>query len=394
MTEGMPGSNGAIAIIPARGGSKGIPGKNVARVGGQPLIARAVQAALKAACFDRVVVSTDDADILSVAESAGAHVIERPAELAGDQATSESAILHALGVLAGQNATPNTVAFLQATSPFIRSEDLRAAVETVAAGKADVVFSAFETYAFLWSDSEARGATGVNHDPSFRPRRQDRDPHFQETGAFYVFNANGFVAHKHRFFGRVRPQPVDETWAIEVDTPAELARAQRDAAYFRSSDLQVDFDALITDFDGVHTNDTAVVQQDGTESVVVSRSDGLGVAMLTDAGIPMLILSKERNPVVSARAQKLRVEVLQGVDDKLSALLRWATARGIPLERIAYVGNDVNDIACLRRVGWPVVVQDAHPAVRAHARIILRRAGGYGALRELIDLRLNIETPQ
>ena len=109
---------------------------------------------------------------------------------------------------------------------------------------------------------------------------------------------------------------------------------------------------------------------------------------LRKAGVRVLILSKERNPVVTARARKLGVDVLQGVEDKAPALAAWAASGGIDLSATVYVGNDVNDIGCLDLVGWPVVVADAHPDVVSHARVVLERHGGYGAIRELADRML------
>nr|WP_262926871.1 HAD hydrolase family protein [Microbacterium sp. MF43] len=111
----------------------------------------------------------------------------------------------------------------------------------------------------------------------------------------------------------------------------------------------------------------------------------MGVALLRSAGVPVLILSTEQNPVVTSRARKLRVDVAQGVDDKCEALRTWAGGRGIPLSRIAYVGNDVNDLSCLGLVGWPIAVPDAHPLVLAAARLVLDRPGGAGAVRDLAD---------
>ncbi|MBN8424920.1 HAD hydrolase family protein [Microbacterium esteraromaticum] len=146
--------------------------------------------------------------------------------------------------------------------------------------------------------------------------------------------------------------------------------------------------ALVTDFDGVHTDDTAFVDSEGRETVRVSREDGMGVSRLRRAGIPMLILSTEQNPVVARRAEKLQVPVLHGVDDKASALAAWADENGIALTDIAYVGNDVNDLGPLGLVGWPIAVADAHPAVKAVARVVLSRGGGRGAVREVIERML------
>lgn len=377
---------GVVAIIPARGGSKGVTGKNVRTVAGRSLIARAVDAARGANEIDRVVVSTDDAAIAAAAREAGAEVIDRPAAIAGDTASSESALLHALEML---TPAPDVLVFLQATSPFIDSADLDAAVRRVRDGNEDVVFSAVETYAFLWRETPD-GAEGVNHDSSVRPRRQDREAHYQETGAFYVMRAAGFRETGHRFFGRVGIAEVDSARAIEIDNERELLLSGLIAGLFEAPDA-IDVDALVTDFDGVHTDDRVLVASDGTESVLANRSDGLGVAALREAGIPVLILSKERNPVVTARADKLGVEVLQAIDDKATALAEWAASKGLDLSRIAYVGNDINDLAPMAAVGWPIAVADARPEVLAAARVVLRTPGGHGAVREVADRILSAQ---
>lgn len=111
----------------------------------------------------------------------------------------------------------------------------------------------------------------------------------------------------------------------------------------------------------------------------------MGVALLRRAGVPVLILSTEQNAVVRARAEKLQVEVIHGVDDKASVLRQWAADRGVDLAETAYLGNDVNDLAAMALVGWPVAVADARPDVLAAARVVLARDGGDGAVRELAD---------
>ncbi|MGR2753616.1 cytidylyltransferase domain-containing protein [Agromyces arachidis] len=409
----------ALAIIPARGGSQGLPGKNVARVGGVPLVARAVHAALAAERIARVVVTTDDAEIAEVARAAGAEVVERPADLAGATASSESALVHAIEVLSGPDApAPAVTVFIQATSPFIDPADLDAATTRVEAGDRDVVFAATPTHGFLWreraDDADGASAVGVNHDPSDRPRRQDREPEFLETGAFYVLRTDGFARARHRFFGRVGIQSVHPDTAVEIDDAADLARARilapridrRLAGSLASAQAArvgagagiawpadprhpfVDVDAVVTDFDGVHTDDTAGLDELGRESVRVSRADGAGVARLRDAGIPVLILSAEANPVVSRRAEKLGVDCVQGLADKGSALREWAAARGIRLDRVAYLGNDRGDIPALDLVGWPIAVPDAAPDALERARHVLQRHGGHGAVRELAELVL------
>jgi N-acylneuraminate cytidylyltransferase len=354
-------------------------------VGGVPLIARAISSARASSLIDRVVVSTDDSEIAAVARQWGAEVVDRPEELAGDTASSESALEHALDALSARGATARILVFLQATSPFIDPSDLDDAIVRVLDGEFDAVFSAVESWGFVWRTGPD-GATGVNHDSAIRLRRQDRELEFLETGAFYVMDAAGFRAAGHRFFGRVGVAVVPESHALEIDTVEQLALADALAPLAQPQlGVPVDVDAVVTDFDGVHTDDTVLVGQHGDEFVTVSRSDGMGVARLKAAGIPVLILSTETNPVVTARARKLGVEVIQGSADKASALAAWAADRGIPLHRIAYLGNDVNDVECLQLVGWPVVVPNAHPHALAAARLVLGTPGGAGAVRELAE---------
>ncbi|MEZ0073103.1 N-acetylneuraminate synthase family protein [Planotetraspora sp. GP83] len=366
-----------LAVVPARGGSVGVPLKNLEKVGGTPLVARAVSASLRAALVDEVVVSTDHPRIAEVASEAGARIVNRPADLSGAAASSESAVLHALGSL---DEDPEVVVLVQCTSAFIDPEDLDAAVAKVLAGEADSVFSGMETYEFVWTGD----GDGVNHDPATRPRRQDREPNFRETGAFYVMRTAGLREHGHRFFGKVAVQPVPARHAVEVDTPEDL-EIVRALAPIVDEPLPIDVDAVVTDFDGVHTDDRAFVDSDGREIVAVSRSDGMGVALLKRSGVKVLVLSTERNPVVAARAAKLGVPVIQGLGAKHTALRDWLASEGLDPERVAYVGNDVNDLACMALVGWPVAVPDAHSRVRAAARVVLSTPGGAGAVRELSD---------
>jgi len=217
-----------VAVIPARAGSKGIPGKNLRQVGGRSLVRRAVESARAARLVDAVVVSTDEGPrgdaIAAEATAAGARVVRRPAELAGDEASSESALLHALDALRAADEEPEVLVFLQATSPFIDPADLDDAVARVRAG-ADSVFAATPSHAFLWRTDGSGRAVAVNHDAATRPRRQDREPEYRETGAFTVLRVAGFRAHRHRFFGRVEIALVDQRFAIDIDEPADLALA-------------------------------------------------------------------------------------------------------------------------------------------------------------------------
>ena len=140
------------------------------------------------------------------------------------------------------------------------------------------------------------------------------------------------------------------------------------------------------DFDGVFTDNAVYVSQDGTEAVRCVRSDGLGLQALTSLGVDTIIISTETNPVVGARSRKLAVRCIQGCDDKRTALERVAAELAVTLQETAFVGNDINDVDCLRAVGLPIVVADAHDDVVPHAVYRTKAPGGHGAVREVCDL--------
>ncbi|MFK0141476.1 cytidylyltransferase domain-containing protein [Streptomyces murinus] len=398
-----------LAVIPARGGSKGVPAKNLAPVGGVPLVARAVRECRATRLVTDVVVSTDDQAIAAAARGAGAEVVLRPAAIAGDTATSEAAVLHAMDAHeALHGAAVDVVLLVQCTSPFIVREDIDGVAGAVAEDGADTAVTVAPFHGFVWRESDGDGAgegngeggVGVNHDKSYRPRRQDRPQDFLETGTAYAMDAAGFRKHGHRFFGRTELVRTDPARVLEIDDPHDLARARALAPLFdadlphsrlRSSGgtpigslpTADDIDAVVLDFDGTQTDDRVLIDSEGRELVSVHRGDGLGIAALRRSGLRMLILSTEQNPVVAARARKLKLPVLHGIDRKDLALKQWCEEQGIAPERVLYVGNDVNDLPCFTLVGWPVAVASAHDVVRGAARAVTTLPGGDGAIREI-----------
>jgi YrbI family 3-deoxy-D-manno-octulosonate 8-phosphate phosphatase len=143
------------------------------------------------------------------------------------------------------------------------------------------------------------------------------------------------------------------------------------------------------DFDGVFTDNTVYVTQDGVESVRCWRSDGLGLSRLRSVGVQAFIISTEANPVVSARAQKLKLACKQGVEDKAAAILATCSELKIPPEETMFVGNDINDIPAFKSVGLPVAVADAYPEIYPYVLYRTQKPGGMGAVREICDLVYN-----
>ncbi|MHC0431167.1 cytidylyltransferase domain-containing protein [Streptomyces sp. O3] len=397
--QAAPPVRRVLAVIPARGGSKGVPGKNLAPVAGVPLVVRAVRECRATRLVTDVVVSTDDAAIADAARDAGAETVRRPAAIAGDTATSEAAVLHAIDAhetLHGGRV--DVVLLVQCTSPFLAREDVDAVAAAVTEGGADTAVTVAPFHGFVWRDGDgdagaapADGGYGVNHDKSHRPRRQDRPQDLLETGAAYAMTAEGFRTHRHRFFGRTELVRTDPARVLEIDDPHDLARARALAPLLDRADGEAprrlptrdDVDAVVIDFDGTQTDDRVLIDSEGRELVAVHRGDGLGIAALRGDGLKMLILSTEQNPVVAARARKLRIPVLHGIDRKDLALKQWCEEQGIAPERVLYVGNDVNDLPCFGLAGWPVAVASAHDVVRDAARAVTASAGGDGAIREI-----------
>ncbi|WP_179473020.1 acylneuraminate cytidylyltransferase [Mycolicibacterium vinylchloridicum] len=380
-----------LAVIPARGGSKSLPRKNVRPLGGIPLIAHTIRAAQAADLVTRVVVSTEDAEIASIARSFGADVIDRPVELASDEASSESALLHALDYLdTAEGYRPDILCFLQCTSPLTASEDIDNVLSTMIEAGAETALAVTRFHYFVWRQDHEGSAVGVNHDKAVRLRRQDRHREFLETGAVYAMLADGFRVARHRFFGRTVVHEMPASRVLEIDDPEDfvLATQRLDADRMRAPILPSPVHGIAFDFDGVFTDDLVSVDEHGTESVRCSRRDGMGIEMLRAAGIPMVVISKERNPVVARRCEKLRLEYRQGQDDKRGVLKLWLEESKLDAQHVIYVGNDVNDLECMAAVGCAVAPADAHPHALAAASVVLRSGGGRGAIRELADMIL------
>ena len=380
-----------LAVIPARGGSKGIPRKNIRPLAGKPLIAHTIEHARQARLIDRLVVSTDDTEIATISRQYGAEVIWRPEGISGDSASSESALLHVLESLRESEAyEPEHVALLQCTSPLTLAEDVDGTVRALFGENADSALAVTPFHYFLWTRDDKGDAIGINHDKKVRLLRQERSPQFLEAGAVYVMRTLGFLEARHRFFGKTALYTIPAERCLEIDDPADLALAEcllQDGKRRAELDALPDsISALVLDFDGVFTDNRVLVFENGQEAVSCSRSDGLGLARVRDLQVPVLVLSSEENPVVLARSRKLDLECLNDLRDKRAALSKWLEERGLDAAQTVFVGNDVNDVPCMEFVGCGVAVSDAHPEAIAAARIVLSSPGGYGAIRELCDL--------
>lgn len=149
-------------------------------------------------------------------------------------------------------------------------------------------------------------------------------------------------------------------------------------------------EAIVFDFDGVLTDNLVYINQNGDESVCCSRSDGLAIDVLRKLKISCYILSTEKNNVVRMRAKKLQIEAIQGVHDKANEIKKFSDEKNYKLEKVLYVGNDLNDYAAMKLCGYSVCPSDSHIEIKKIADIVLKSSGGKGVVREIVEDVLSI----
>jgi N-acylneuraminate cytidylyltransferase len=375
MDLNMENKNEVLAIIPARGGS-------------------------------RVIVSTDDAEIAEVAKKYGAEVpFMRPAELAQDETLDLPVFQHALMWLdENQDYQPDLVVQLRPTTP-LRSLDLvdnavKLLLENEDADSVRGVIPSGRNPYKMWKfGADDKISPILEFDEVNEPYnapRQALPETYWHTGQIDVIRPETILDKNSMTGEHILGLELDENYAVDIDNPSDWSLAEIKLMY---SDLDIvrppqglilpeKIELIVLDFDGVLTDNRVEVDQDGKESVIAHRGDGMGIAFLKKAGYQLVILSTETNPVVSARAKKLGIPVHQGISNKGEALSKLLSEKGIDPRNVIYVGNDVNDLGCFEIAGCAVSVADAHSEALSKADLILNEFGGYGAVRELCDMIL------
>ena len=392
-----------LAVIPARGGSQSIPRKNIRQMGGHPLLAWSIAAAHDASLVRRTVVSTDDGEIAAFARSYGAEVpFIRPAELAQNDTRDFPVFRHAIDWLAeNEGYHPAIVVQLRPTSPLrppgLVDDAIRLLLSSESADSVRTVTHPSQNPYKMWTLSGGllKPLLASELNEPYNAPRQHLPVTYWQTGHIDVFRTRTLLEKSSLTGDRILPIAVDSRYAIDIDTLTHLrfsdelvAEGELDLVKPRAtfSTALAGIRLLVFDFDGVFTDDRVYIDEFGTESVSCSRADGFGLERLLSYGIEAAVLSREVNPVVAARCRKLNLYVEQGLLDKGEALWKLAASRGFSLEQIAYVGNDINDLECLRIAGVGVVPADALPQVRRVADLVLERSGGHGAVREICEL--------
>jgi N-acylneuraminate cytidylyltransferase len=396
-----------LAIIPARGGSKGLPRKNLRELSGHPLIAYSIAAAKQADSVTRVIVSTDDEEIAATARAYGAETpFLRPAEFAQDQTLDLPVFQHALTWLSeNENYHPDVVVQLRPTSPIrppqMVDEAVKLLLDHPEADSVRGVVPTGQNPHKMWrigADGRMQPLLTVEGIPEpYNSPRQILPPVYWQTGHIDAIRPR-VILKQDSMSGRViLPLLIDVRYTIDIDSVRDLHRAeellrQPDLPAVtpgpRKRGLPAKVSLVVMDFDGVLTDNRVWVDEDGHESIAAYRSDSMGLNYLRRGGIDAVVLSTEVNPVVAARCKKMNVPVVQGVWDKAPALQQMLAERQLNPAEVIYIGNDINDVPCFPLVGCAVAVADAQPVALRAADLVLTRSGGHGAVRELCDLLL------
>jgi N-acylneuraminate cytidylyltransferase len=374
--------------MPLRANSKSIIEKNVRIMAGRPLFAWSLEQAIESGCFDEIYVATDSPKIRkSVSDefSSAVVVLDRSAATCTDTASTESAMLEF------QQQVPfDVLCLIQATSPLTCAEDFRSAKHKFLTENLDSLLTAVQTKRFFWT----MAGTPINYDPLKRPRRQDFEGCLMENGAFYLTRAKLLEESGSRIGGRIGIHEMAAEAAIEIDDETDWIVVEQLLLEHRRMSSRVGaarVEALVLDVDGTLTDGGMYYGPTGEALKKFNTRDAHGLQLLREDGIRVCVISTETSPAVEARMKKLGIdEYYPGVRNKLPLLLELAKRWDISLRNIAYIGDDLSDLECLRHAGTAFCPADSVPEILQKAQYVCRNAGGKGAVREACELILKV----
>jgi len=382
-----------VALVPARGGSKGIPGKNIRPFCGEPLLYWVCRAAEECGAIAETYVATDDESIAAAVRGLGlskVRVIERAPDTATDTASTESVLLDF-----AKRVDFTHLALLQATSPLLTSGELSQGCTRLITGGCDSVFSAVRQKRFRWTEQPDGSAAPENYDPLRRPRRQDYEGFLVENGAFYITSREKLLESGCRMSGRIEAIEMPEDTYFELDDLFDwtimegLMRRREQIARGGLRERLRGVRLAASDVDGCLTDSGMYYGEQGDELKKFSTRDGMGFRLLREAGFDTAIITLENTELMKRRAAKMQVaELHQGAEDKVGVMTRLLEGRDYGWEHVAYLGDDLGDLELLKRVGVSACPSDAIPAVRDAVDIVLSTPGGRGAFREFAEMIL------
>lgn len=374
-----------VALVPLRRGSKSIPLKNLKAIAGKPLCAWVLEAACEAIGSSNVSVSTESKEIADVVDNLqlGVNIIERPHELAADTATTESVMLHFAKVM-----NFDILITLQATSPLTTAKDIQKALDLFKNNNFDSLLTGVCSKRFFWT----LDGIPVNYDPMKRPLRQSIDDWIMENGAFYITKYEILQRYKCRLAGKIGIYEMAHETAIEIDEPKDWSEVERyliNRKRDKINKLIKDINLLVVDVDGTLTDAGMYYSANGEELKKFNTRDAEGLALVRKRGFDVVIMTKENSPIVKARAEKLKIDKCYiGINDKLGCLKDICRDLKINLSNVAYVGDDISDLECIKSVGFSACPADAVEAVKNMSHYTCKVPGGSGAVREVCEVIL------
>ena len=378
-----------IAFIPARGGSKSIPGKNIKDFCGRPLIYWNLFALEKSDLIDEVVVATDSENIFKKVKEfnfSKVKLYKRSSENAQDHSTSEAIMLEYINY--AKLSSTDTFMLVQATSPFTRTEDFNNGLNLMSTY--DTVFSCAKIKRFIWN----KDGNPLNYDHNNRPRRQDFDGTFMENGAFCISSVSDIIYHNNRISGNIGICEMPEYTFVEIDEVEDWIMAEQLFLKNHSSEYKTNFNKiklLLSDVDGVLTDAGMYYTEDGDEFKKFCTYDGMGFQLLQKTGIKVGILTTEDRNLNKRRAVKLGLDFdFHGAKDKLKIVKDLCIKENITIDEVAYIGDDINCFSLLSHVGIAACPNNAVDKIKAIPNIIqLNKNGGEGVVREFVELILS-----
>ena len=376
-----------IAFIPARGGSKSIPEKNIKYFCGKPLIFWNLKE-LQNSNTDKIVVATDSDKIKSIVNSfnfSKVSVYDRSNDNSQDISSTESVMLEYINSI---NLSETDIFMLvQATSPFTQRNHFNEGLELFE--KHDSVLSCCESKRFAWSDGKP-----MNYDIYNRPRRQDIDGTLIENGAFYISSVSDIKKTKNRISGDIAIYKMPDFTYTEIDEPEDWIVAESLMKKFILKDKNTDFSKIkifLSDVDGVLTDAGMYYTENGDEFKKFCTYDGMGFQILQKTGVKVGILTTEDRELNRRRAKKLGLDFdYHGAKDKLQIVKDLCAKENISLDEIAYIGDDVNCFEILSNVGVSACPMNAVSKIKSIPNIIqLQSNGGDGVVREFVELILS-----
>ncbi|NQX99620.1 MAG: acylneuraminate cytidylyltransferase [Flavobacteriaceae bacterium] len=379
-----------IVFIPARGGSKSIPLKNIKSFCGKPLVFWVANAALQAVKVDKIVIATDSAEIKDTVNALNfekLEVYDRNPINAQDTSSTESVMLEYIG--AAKIDPESTMILLQATSPFLKATDIDEGLDQLAASEKDSLLSCANIKRFFWQ----KDGNPMNYDFNHRPRRQDFDGALIENGAMYINKVKNIVANENRLNGSIDIYEMPEYTMTEIDEPDDWVYAEYLMKKYLLKKEKKEIQLFLSDVDGVLTDAGMYYTEEGDELKKFNTRDGKGFELLRNANIKTGIITSENTKIVERRAQKLKIDYLyQGKEHggKLAAALVICKELNIDLSEVAYIGDDVNCYELLTHVGYAACPGDAVDQIQSIPNILrLNSKGGEGAVREFVNILLS-----